>query len=62
MQRLVVPTGPRLSCEGRFEAIDGYVDALLADPSTAAQIGPAVDAQELTGRLPQTTQGSGRHG
>jgi hypothetical protein len=40
LERLVVPTEPWLSCEDCFEAMDGYVDTLLADASTAA---PAMD-------------------
>ena len=40
LERLVVPTEPWLSCEDCFDAMDGYVEALLADASTAA---PAMD-------------------
>jgi hypothetical protein len=36
LERLVVPTEPWLSCEDCFDAMDGYVEALLADASTAA--------------------------
>ena len=40
LERLVVSTVPWLSCEDCFDAMDGYVEALLADASTAA---PAMD-------------------
>ncbi|MGH8825373.1 MAG: hypothetical protein ACRDVN_12980 [Jiangellaceae bacterium] len=40
VHRLVVMTEPWLSCEDCFELMDGYVEARLADPSTAT---PAMD-------------------
>lgn len=40
LERLVVSTDPWLSCEDCFDTMDGYVEALLADASTAA---PAMD-------------------
>jgi anti-sigma factor RsiW len=36
LQQLVISTEPWLSCEDCFELLDRYVEARLADPSTAA--------------------------
>ncbi|MGH8827153.1 MAG: hypothetical protein ACRDVZ_06010 [Jiangellaceae bacterium] len=40
LNQMVIPTEPWLSCEDCFDLMDGYVEAVLTDPSTAD---PAMD-------------------